>query len=237
MKRNFLSCLPVLFCLATAFGAETEILTNHLGYEPTGPKHAVILGKASHKFSKCSLNEFATGQPVLSIEPKSAGPVQKWKDWYFWTLDFDSFAKEGKYYLECNSAAGNIHSFPFIVQRDLLERNTMSDVIYYFKDERSAGEMDKADHHLKFDGNKPGTVDAHGGWWDATGDYGKHLSHLSFSTYFNPQQIPLVIYSMLKSYDQTRIRGLDGFSRYQHHMLAEAMFGRGGKGKMPDSLP
>ena len=67
--------------------------------------------------------------------------------------------------------------------------------------------MDKADSHLKFEGTKPGTVDAHGGWWDATGDYGKHLSHLSFSTYFNPQQIPLVVYSLLKSYEQTKLRG------------------------------
>ena len=111
------------------------------------------------------------------------------------------------------------------MQGDLLERTTLSDVIYYFKDERSAGEMDRADRHLKFDGNKPGTVDAHGGWWDATGDYGKQLWHLSFSTYFNPQQIPLAIYSLLKGYEQTRIRGLDGFARYQPHMLAEALFG------------
>lgn len=225
MKRHFFVSVLVVLCFASAFGAETKILTNHLGYEPTGPKHAIILGRAGDNVSSCSLKDNSTDQQVLSIEPRSSGPVQKWRDWFFWTLDFDSFSTEGKYYLECNSSAGTIHSFPFRVQSNILERNTMSDVIYYFKEERSAGEMDKADHHLKFDGTKQGIVDAHGGWWDATGDYGKHLSHLSFSTYFNPQQIPLVIYSLLKSYDQTRIRGLDGFSRYQHHLLAEGMFG------------
>jgi hypothetical protein len=68
-------------------------------------------------------------------------------------------------------------------------------------------------------------VDAHGGWWDATGDYGKHFSHLSFSTYFNPQQIPFSVYSLLKSYEQTKLRGLEGFARYQPHLLEEAMFG------------
>jgi len=68
-------------------------------------------------------------------------------------------------------------------------------------------------------------VDAHGGWWDATGDYGKHFSHLSFSTYFNPQQIPLVVYSLLKSYEQTKLRGNPDFARYQAHLLDEAMFG------------
>ena len=39
----------------------------------------------------------------------------------------------------------------------------------------------------------------HGGWFDATGDYGKHLSHLSFSTYFNPQQIPLTAWGLMKT--------------------------------------
>ena len=81
--------------------------------------------------------------------------------------------------------------FSIYIQKSILERNTISDAINYFKEERSAGRMDEADRHLSFDG-KAGTLDAHGGWWDATGDYGKHLSHLSFSTYFNPQQIPLV---------------------------------------------
>jgi Glycosyl hydrolase family 9 len=151
--------------------------------------------------------------------------VQEWKDWYFWTIDFDSFSTEGKYYLECGTSAGTVRSFPFLIQRDLLERNTMSDAIYYFKEERSSGEYDKADRNLTFEGKKLGIVDAHGGWWDATGDYGKHFSHLSFSTYFNPQQIPFVVYSLLKSYEQTKLRGNPNLARYQSHLLGEAMFG------------
>jgi Glycosyl hydrolase family 9/Cellulase N-terminal ig-like domain len=223
--RVVVFCLMPVFFTAFAGAGELEILTNHIGYEPSGSKHAVIQGKSGDSISDCALNNDSTHQQVLSIPPKAAGPVQKWRDWYFWTLDFDSFSTEGKYYLACKTNAGEVRSFPFVVQRDLLERNTMSDVIYYFKDERSSGEYDKADSHLHFDGTKPGQVDAHGGWWDATGDYGKHFSHLSFSTYFNPQQIPLVVYSLLKSYEQTRLRGLPDFDRYQAHLLDEAMFG------------
>jgi len=204
---------------------QQKILTNHLGYETNGPKHAVILGQANDAVAGCALKDEGTDKEVLAISPKAAGPVQKWRDWYFWTLDFDSFVVEGKYYLECKTNAGSVRSFPFAVQKNLLERNTVSDVIYYFKDERSSGEMDKADRHLKFDGSKPGTVDAHGGWWDATGDYGKHFSHLSFSTYFNPQQIPLVVYSLLQSYEKANPRGLEGFARYKVRLLDEAMFG------------
>ena len=227
MKWHLFLLASVLVCFlgAFSFAGETKILANHLGYEPSGPKHAVVLGKTGHGISNCSLKNDANDQQAMAVPVKASGPVQKWKDWYFWTLDFDSFSTEGKYYLECSTAAGTARSFPFMIERDVLERNTMSDVIYYFKEERSSGEYDKADRHLTFEGTKKGTVDAHGGWWDATGDYGKHFSHLSFSTYFNPQQIPLVVYSLLKSYDQTKLRGNQNFARYQSHLLDEAMCG------------
>jgi len=214
-------CLPSL----VSFAGELKILSNHLGYEPAGPKHAVILGKSGDSVTGCSLKNYENDQQVTDVPAKTSGPVQKWKDWYFWTLDFDAFGNEGKYYLECVTGSGNIRSFPFLIQRDVLERNTMSDVIYYLKGQRSSGEFDKADRHLKFDGRKAGTVDAHGGWWDATGDYGKHFSHLSFSTYFNPQQIPFTVYSLLKSYEQTKLGGNADLARYQARLLDEAMFG------------
>ncbi|HXX00217.1 MAG TPA: glycoside hydrolase family 9 protein, partial [Candidatus Acidoferrales bacterium] len=208
-----------------SLASDAKVLTNHLGYEAAGPKHAVILGKATDSFSACALKDEASDQQVLSVPAKAAGPVEKWRDWYFWMLDFDSFSTEGQYYLECASEAGSVRSFPFLVQRNLLQRNTMQDVIYYFKAERSSGEYDKADSHLRFEAAKKGTWDAHGGWWDATGDYGKHFSHLSFSTYFNPQQIPLVVYSLLKSFEQNKLHGPPELARYQAHLLDEAIFG------------
>jgi len=140
MKRylcQILACGLTVGLSASSFAGESKILTNHLGYEVDGPKHAVILGKAGDNISNCALKDYVTDQQALSVPPKAAGPVQKWRDWYFWTLDFDSFTTEGTYYLECSAGAANVRSFPFLVQRDLLERNTMQDVIFYFKDERT----------------------------------------------------------------------------------------------------
>ena len=222
MRRTFLS---VLFLSASIYASDLKVLTNHLGYETVGPKHAVILGNKADTVSQCELHNTADGKVVSQISPVFAGPVRKWRNWIFWTLDFDSLQTEGEYYIMCSSPAGTAHSYPFKVQKHLLERNTLSDVLYYFKDERSSGEMDKADRNLPFDPPKQGRIDAHGGWWDATGDYGKHLSHLSFSTYFNPQQIPLVVYSLLKSYDQLTARNIAETVRYRDRMLDEAMFG------------
>jgi Glycosyl hydrolase family 9/Cellulase N-terminal ig-like domain len=204
---------------------EAKILTNQVGYNATGSKHAVIVGTAQDQFTACTLNDARDHHKVFDVPAQHAGPVQKWRDWDFWTIDFDSFTTEGKYYLECPSGGRKITSYPFLIQRFLLERNTLSDAIYFFKEERSSGQMDKADRHLPFDGKKQGFLDAHGGWWDATGDYGKHLSHLSFSTYFNPQQIPLVIYSMFKGETLLQSREIPETIRYRNRMLDEAMFG------------
>src|SRR5262249_4935687 len=87
------------------------------------------------------------------------------------------------------------------------------------------GLLDKADRNLPFDGDKDNRVDVHGGWFDATGDYGKHLSHLSYSTYFNPQQIPMTAWSLFKTYEQLKQREDANFRQYKRRLLDEAMFG------------
>jgi hypothetical protein len=225
MNRLLTIVLLSMTLLSSAHADEPRILTNQVGYNADGPKHAVILANSTDQFTSCTLNDAADHHKLLDIPSQHAGPVKKWREWDFWTLDFDSFSAEGTYYLASTSGDHSIHSYPFKVQRLLLERNTLSDAIYFFKEERSTGRMDEADRDLRFDGKKTGTVDAHGAWWDATGDFGKHLSHLSFSTYFNPQQIPLVTYSFFKSAELLTARNVPDMIRYQNRMQDEAMYG------------
>jgi hypothetical protein len=111
------------------------------------------------------------------------------------------------------------------VQDDVLERNTLSNVIYYFKGQRASGEMDKADRHLPYPDGQPGTLDIHGGWYDATGDYGIHLSHQNLTSYFNTQQLPLVVWSLLRSYQQLDARHDPDFQQYLRRLLDEGLFG------------
>jgi hypothetical protein len=222
--RNLLAIF-VVFTAISLHASDTTILTNHLGYEPSGPKHAVILSHVGDSASSCALKTYPADKIAFTVPARAAGPVKKWRDWLFWTVDFDSFTSEGEYYLDCKLKSGSARSFPFAIQRLLLERNTLSDAIYYFKEERSSGSLDEADRHLPFDGSKQGTVDAHGAWWDATGDYGKHFSHLSFSSYFNPQQIPFTVYSLFKTDELLDQSGIREFARYHVRLLDEAMFG------------
>ena len=130
---------------------------------------------------------------------------------------------------ECTTPNGPVRSHPFLVQKDLLERNTLSNVIYYFKGQRCSGLLDQADRNLSFeDGINGATADLHGGWYDATGDTGKHLSHLSFSIYFNPQQIPFTDWTLFKAYQLLKARDTSpdkNFRQYKRRLLDEALFG------------
>jgi Glycosyl hydrolase family 9/Cellulase N-terminal ig-like domain len=226
--------LGVILCLVlfstNALAQEIKVLINQIGYEPNAPKRAVILGHAGDDVTALEVIDQTTGKEMLSAPVERTGAVDQWKDWIFWSADFSAVRDEGTYALDCQTNRGEVRSFPFIVQKDLLERNTLSNVIYYFKGQRCSGLLDKADANLRFQ-NSNKTADVHGGWYDATGDYGKHLSHLSFSNYFNPQQIPFTDWSLFKAYEQLERRDPGNaspdkdFRQYKRRLLDEAMYG------------
>jgi hypothetical protein len=207
-----------------------RILSNQVGYEPSGAKRAVIQGHAGDAFAAFTVKRYPAGEIVLRGTAVHVGPVPHWKDWDFWTIDWSAVAAEGTYIIESSPQAGGgarpnfVRSHPLLVQKNALTRNTLSDVIYYFKGQRSSGLWDKADRRMSFEG-KPGIVDIHGGWFDATGDYGKHLSHLSYSTYFNPQQISLTAWSLFMALREIERREEPAFTQYRKRLLDEALHG------------
>jgi len=209
----------------SARAAVPLVLVDHLGYERGGPKRAVIQGHKGDAIRSCALVDAATGRAQTVGAPAYAGPVARWRDWVYWTVDFSSLQAEGTFRLACATSAGEASSSVFRIEDDLLERHTLSDVVYYFKGQRASGLLDAADRALKLEGRSDRTVDAHGGWYDATGDYGKHLSHLSYSTYFNPQQIPLTTWALLETYDRLQRRSDPLFRQYLRRILDEGAWG------------
>jgi len=227
MKKSFglVFLVTSLLLNQAVLAKDIKILTNHIGYETIGDKHAVVLGQKNSSITKFQVLEYDTDKVVFSGDAKKVGPVLKWKDWYFWTIDFDAVAIEGKFYIRLSTANGDVFSFPFLVQNNILERHALSDVIFYFRGQRCTGLLNKADQDMTFSGGEEGTVDVHGGWFDASGDYGKNLSHLSFSTYFNPQQTPLTVWSLFKTFEELRQRDDPDFIQFKRRLLDEAMYG------------
>jgi thiol-disulfide isomerase/thioredoxin len=217
---------------AQTTGAQTfRVLTNQVGYEYNKPKHAVVISTRHLPLAFFELINDSTGKPVYRGKLVYSGPVDKWKDWQFWTIDFTPYTTAGTFRLRTFGPGHTATSWPFIIGANVLEKATLSDIVYYFKGQRCAGLLDQADRHLVLPALATpttagtDTLDLHGGWYDATGDYGKHLSHLSFSSYFNPQQIPFVVYSLLKTNELlARRRGTD-YRQFIRRILDEAMYG------------
>ena len=225
MKKSLLLICFVFLSVTQMFPQKIKILTNQIGYEPQGIKTAVIEAFQGDKITDCYVKLYADDKQVAEVKPVEVGKIDQWKDWFFWTVDFSKVEQEGKYYLECKTDKGTVCSFPFLIQKNVLERHTISDVVAYFKIQRCEGQNEKADKKMTFAEERKDSVDVHGGWQDATGDYGKHLSHLSFSNHFVPQQIPMVSYSLCKSYDMLSKRNDENFTQIKKRLIDEILFG------------
>ncbi len=204
---------------------QIRVLVNQVGYEAQGSKQAVVSTSPQDSPGQFALADSKTGKVVLRDNLQPSGTVDGWGQTAFWIADFSSWKTPGLYILQISSSNGGTSSCPFAIEDNVLERSTLSNVIYYFKGQRASGPFDKADRHLQVPGSPSTFVDVHGGWYDATGDYGIHLSHQNPTSYFNPQQVPLVVWSLLRSYTTLRKRNDDNFSEYERRMLDEGLYG------------
>jgi hypothetical protein len=204
--------------------AQVRVLVDQVGYETTAPKVALISGAENGRAAQFTLVDDATSKVVFSGTAEAAGHVDRWGDRTYWKADFSAFRTPGHYILRVATGDSVVSSCSFQIDDDLLERTTLSNLVFYFKGQRASGDMDRADRYLPLpDGS--GTVDVHGGWYDATGDYGIHLSHQNLTSYFNPQQVPLVAWTLLASYNTLQARHDDNFSEYERRLLDEGLFG------------
>jgi hypothetical protein len=207
--------------------AQMHIVVDQVGYETTAQKQALVVADGAQVTQDApetfTLTDADTDKVVLTGPFRPAGQVDQWGR-TFWLADFSAVQKPGHYKIAATSKSGAITSCEFSINQDVLERNTLSNIVYYFKGQRATGDMNRADAHLRLpDGN--GYVDLSGGWYDATGDYGIHLSHQNPTSYFNPQQVPLVAWSCLESYRVLKARNDDNFTEYERRLLDEGLFG------------
>jgi hypothetical protein len=199
---------------ALPYFSSGPIRINQVGYELNGPKTA-ILERSANDINATAFNLINDqNQIVFTGDLKNVGQVAGWTGRYFWTADFSSFKTPGKYRVKI----GSMVSYEFNIQENLLFTATSSSIVDFFKAMRHTGTGDKT---LSFNGPRNDVVNVYGGWWDATGDPGKHISHLSYANHFNPQQIPMVVWALLKSHsnDQT------AFTAKSADLIAEAAWG------------
>ncbi|ELA8170550.1 glycoside hydrolase family 9 protein [Vibrio parahaemolyticus] len=196
------------------------LLTNHIGYERLGPKKAIIQTEQPHLSSYTAQLICATSeQTVATFAVEEQGKVANWHQGYFYLIDFSSFTDSGDYFLQVEDSRSSY----FTVGEHILLNQTLSDVIHYFKSQRCGGVFDQQDRQVPVL-NANQTVDVHGGWYDASGDVSKYLSHLSYANYLNPQQTPMVVWNILKGL--SLLEGSEDIAAFTRtRLIEEALFG------------
>ena len=202
-----------------------SILTNHLGYNAPGSKKAVLLLREPTAIGSAFLVDEADGTKIeLVVGPELR--VDEWSAGTFRRIDFTQVQAEGEFHIEVAAAGGTTSSEPFTIGQRRLHYSTLSDILYYFKAVRSSGEIDRKDRNAQFylDGSGR-TVDARGGWLDASGDHSKFLSHLNYTRMMNPQQTPLCAWAFMAARQQLQDKHPDLFRTLGSRMRDEGLHG------------
>lgn len=196
-----------------------QLLTNHLGYERFGAKQAILLAEPELPVTSAEVIRCHDAHSMMQLPLKACGPVAQWHIGNTYSVDFTALTECGEFRIRI----GDTLSSPFAVAEGLLMQRTFSDVLHYFKSQRCGGIFDRADQHVPIIGGSE-TVDVRGGWYDASGDVSKYLSHLSYSNYLNPQQTPMVVWNMLKAFELLEDEeSIAGFTRIR--LMEEAVHG------------
>jgi len=191
-----------------------NIVLNQVGYELNGTKTAIFTYSAN-SLSPTTFDILSSANAVVYTgNIVSKGAVAGWTNRYFWELNFSAFQTPGIYKIR----VGTKISYPFEIGQNILFTKTAFSVVDFFTGMRSTNNADKT---LSFNGPRDDQVNVYGGWRDATGDPGKHMSHLSYADYFNPQQIPFVVWSLLKSYEMSQA----SFAAKSTDLLNESKWG------------
>ena len=214
-------------------GTAAQVLANNVGYELNGPKQAVIADtQALGPVRPFQVLDANTGAVAYQGVARYQGQVQDWVASSFpvvptqyWVADFSGLTKAGRYVVQLPGAGVATASVPFWIEQDVLERRALSHMVHYFKDSRSSGQYDKFDRNLPVEGSTTARFDAHGGWYDAAADWGKHFTQLSDVSYFNTLSIPLTAWVLLRAYDELAARNDQNLTSLLSWTLDEGLFG------------
>jgi len=178
-----------------------QVLLNHVGFAPASSKQATLQHARPLAAQAFSVVDLRTRAIVHAGTTQPTAPVDGWRDRHFATLDFSAVTVPGCYAVMLDGTWPPVQSQPFEIAEGLFGSQMLSDIVHYFKSQRCTGLFDAADRHAPLlDTRAP--RDVHGGWYDASGDCSKYLSHLSYANFMNPQQTPLVTWTLLAGRDR-----------------------------------
>ena len=181
---------------ATSASAETKFFYNQVGYDLGQPISVIV--KSDNLSDGAEYSVMSNGTAVKTGKLSAGSNPDNWlNNGKFYVADLTALGlTAGKYTLQVSENGQPQNSGEFTIEENALAKNTLATVLDYFYNDRANNPTvegwDKSLPVYKSDKK----LDVHGGWYDASGDVSKYLSHLSYANYLNPQQIPLTVWAL-----------------------------------------
>ena len=217
-----LAALATLMGATSAF-AETKFFYNQVGYDSDQPISVVV--RSDNLADGAEFSVMSNGAAVKTGKLSTGSNPDNWtNNGKFYVADLTKLGLvAGKYTLQVSENGQVQNSGEFVIGENALAKNTLATVLdYFYNDRANNATVEGWDKDMPvFNSSKK--LDVHGGWYDASGDVSKYLSHLSYANYLNPQQIPLTVWSL--AFTSERIPALLASTTTKAKTADEAAYG------------
>lgn len=196
---------------------------NHVGYGRYAKKRILLEAPADTDWEHVALVELPAGREMWRTVPRAFVSVAGWHLGPWWEIDASEVTSPGRYAVRWTLADGTTgQSEGFEIREGLLGPVLISDLLFHIKSQRSSGIWDLADSEAPRLDDRAAR-DVSGGWFDASGDNSKYLSHLSYANVMNPQQNPMVAWTLGRAWERYAARGSQDY--FRERMRDEALHG------------
>ena len=221
--KNHSKIAPLLLALAAGSAwSNSFFYYNQVGYD-TGKPISIII-KSDSQLDGAEFKLMSGGNAVQTGKLSAGTNPDNWvNNGKFYVATLDRGVTAGSYTLQITENGQPVNSDEFKVIDNALATSTLGAVLDYFFDDRANNAtVEGWDKNLPvYKSDKK--LDVHGGWYDASGDVSKYLSHLSYANYLNPQQIPMTVWAL--AFTAERIPSLLGKTSSKTKAAEEAAYG------------
>jgi len=199
------------------------LLINHIGYDNHDIKKVVFQTTLEHFPETFSIIN-SKNEKVFEGKFEKGCKIDKWHTGKASAGYFTDFKDEGEFQIIVQHKNQKTESQCFKISPGIIQKSCLHLLLEGFQSQHPEKKYEDRDNQIQFFGKRKSEVDVHGGWYDASGDVSKYLSHLSYANFLNPQQTPLVVWSMFEVYQNLKLQS--SFSeKFINDLLTEAFYG------------
>lgn len=222
MKTSYLFIYFLMLCFLACTPKPDKpnglLLVNHLGYDTNAHKKIIFQTTSDFEPKSFEVTD-KRGQVIYEGNFKDGETTDKWHTGKAFVGYFTDVKAAGTYTVHIKET--KVQTKPFEIKDQLHASATLPLLLEGLQSIHPAKKYEDWDSAISFFGERNDTVDLHGGWYDASGDYSKYLSHLCYTNFMAPQQTPMVVYNLYES----ALRMKQNYPELAEKYIREAAYG------------